>query len=156
RLACGVSRDGSKASNVARAARAYGLTARGCRMEPEELRGLPLPLIVFWNFNHFVVVDGFGTEKVYLNDPASGPRAVSWAEFGRSFTGMALVVGKGPEFRPGGELPRLSDALARRLSGSGLALTFALLTGLALILPGLIVPAFIRVFVDRYLVAGSE
>jgi NHLM bacteriocin system ABC transporter peptidase/ATP-binding protein len=156
RVECGVSRDGSKASNVVRAARRYGLNAKGLKREPDKLGDLKLPFIVFWNFNHFVVVEGFKPGKVFLNDPATGPRIVTDAEFDQSFTGVILAIEKGPEFKPGGENPGILAALASRLPGTAPSIGYLLLAGLALVIPGLVVPVFSKVFVDEILVKHFE
>jgi NHLM bacteriocin system ABC transporter peptidase/ATP-binding protein len=152
RVECGVSRDGSKASNVVRAARRYGLNAKGLKREPDKLGDLALPFIVFWNFNHFVVVEGFKPGKVFLNDPATGPRVVTAEEFDQSFTGVILAIEKGPEFKPGGDNPGILSALASRLPGTAPSIGYLLLAGLALVIPGLVVPVFSKVFVDEILV----
>ena len=153
RVACGVSRDGAKAANILKAARSYGLEASGMRTEVNGLAKSPLPAIVFWNFNHFLVVEGAGPRGVWVNDPAQGPRRVSWEEFDRSFTGVTLEVKPGPDFEPGGTRPRLVGALASRLSRVSPAAPLALcvVAGLALSIPGLIVPAFLKIFVDLVL-----
>ncbi|CDK97859.1 ABC transporter related protein [Magnetospirillum gryphiswaldense MSR-1 v2] len=152
RYACGVSRDGSKASNIVKAARAYGLKAKGFKMEPAGLRKLPLPLVVFWNFNHFVVVEGYGGGKVLLNDPATGPRAVSDLEFDESFTGVALAFETGPEFQTGGQPASAWNSLKGKLEGVKTPLLYLLATSLALSIPALLLPSFQRVYVDYYLI----
>ncbi|HEY5847557.1 MAG TPA: NHLP family bacteriocin export ABC transporter peptidase/permease/ATPase subunit [Microlunatus sp.] len=154
RQACGVSRDGSKASSILKAARTYGLAAKGFRKEPRELKTLSMPVIAFWEFNHFVVVDGFSHGQVYLNDPASGPRIITDEEFDRSFTGIVLTFEPSEEFTRGGRFPSLTASLRRRLRGSRAALVYGILAGLALIIPGLLIPAFSRIFVDGVLVGG--
>ena len=155
RVACGVSRDGSKALNIVKAARGFGLLSKGYKKEPADLRSLPIPMIAFWNFNHFIVVEGFTSERVYLNDPAYGPRVVSANEFDESFTGVVLVFEKGPDFVPGGEKPSIVRALKSRLPGSRLALAYAVMATLALVLPGMVIPVFQKIFVDDILIQGS-
>jgi NHLM bacteriocin system ABC transporter peptidase/ATP-binding protein len=158
RVQCGVSRDGSKASNVLKAARAYGLLSKGFKSELEGLKKYKLPFIIFWNFNHFVVVDGFDYEKqlVFLNDPAAGPRTISIEEFDQAFTGVVLTFEKGPEFKPSSENRSIISALQKRLVGSEIGLLYVVLASLALIIPGLIIPIFSRVFIDDILVNGRD
>ncbi|MBD2165413.1 NHLP family bacteriocin export ABC transporter peptidase/permease/ATPase subunit [Calothrix membranacea FACHB-236] len=156
RLACGVSRDGSKASNILSAARIYGMQAKGFKVDLDGLRKLECPYIVFWNFNHFLVVEGFSKDKIYLNDPATGPRRVSPQEFDQSFTGVVLVLEPSAEFRPGGRKPSLTVALWDRLQSSLGALVYCVIAGLLLVIPGLAIPAFSQTFVDHVLIEGRN
>lgn len=154
RVECGVTRDGSKAGNVCRAARKYGFIAKGYRKEPAALREMRVPMIVFWNFNHFLVLEGFKNGKVYINDPMSGPRVITEEEFDMSFTGVVLTFEQTADFKKGGSKPSLMGALRRRLKGSEMGLIFVLLASLLLVIPSLVIPTFTRMFVDDVLVRG--
>ena len=156
RQACGVSRDGSKASNIIKAAKSYGLHAKGWKYELATLSKTATPLIVFWNFNHFLVVEGFGKDVVYLNDPATGPRKVTYEEFDQAYTGVALTFAAGPQFQKKQDGGRALAALWSRLRGSRQALVYVILVGLLLVGPGLLVPSFGRIFVDEILIAGQR
>lgn len=153
REACGVSRDGSKASNVLKAGRNYGLNCKGVRETIKTVMDLPCPFVVFWNFNHFLVVEGFDRKKniVYLNDPAYGHRTVTMGEFDESFTGVVLVFEPSEHFQKGGRKFSLPDAIITRLSGAHEALKYLFLSGLILTLPGLVIPAYTRVYLDNVL-----
>ncbi len=155
RHACGVSRDGSNAANILKAARNYGMVAKGYKREPDDLKKMAMPIVVFWNFAHFLVVEGFGKDKVYLNDPASGPRVVSQEEFNDSFTGVTLAFEKGPAFTPGGDPPSVWGPLLERLKGHRTSLVYVSLCTFTLVLPGLVMPVYSRVFVDHVFVGGA-
>lgn len=149
---CGVSRDGSKASNILKAARNYGFQAKGFKKGLKQLQELRPPYIVFWNFNHFIVVEGFRQQRVYLNDPASGPRHVSLEEFDQGYTGVVLVLEPGSEFTKGGRKPSMMLSLWSRMGSAVGALVYCLVAGFFLTLVGLAVPVFSQVFVDDILV----
>ena len=153
---CGVSRDGSSARNVLKAARFYGLNANGYRYEPEVLKEHgSFPCIIHWNFNHFVVLDGFRGGKAYLNDPARGAYSVSMETFDESFTGVCLQFEPSDTFVPAGKPKSMLSFAAKRLKGTGAAIAFTALTGMIAALMGFIHPAFSRVFLD-HLLNGSD
>ncbi len=151
RVECGVSRDGSKAGNILRVARKYGFDADGYKVEAEDLFSDPadLPCIVFWEFNHFLVIEGRRNNKVFLNDPAVGPRTVAWEEFDKKFTGVVLLIQPGENFSKQGKKPSMLSGLFSRLGRGWSALLLIILTSLALIIPGLAAPTFSKVFVDN-------
>lgn len=152
RVSCGVSRDGSKASNILKAARNYGMQAKGFKKEIKQLVEIKPPYIVFWNFNHFLVVEGFVGDRVWLNDPGTGPRSVTIQEFEEAYTGVVLVIETGPEFKKGGRQPNIINALWTRLKGSSGELLFCILAGFFLVIPELIIAAGSQVFVDNILI----
>ncbi|MEQ9557340.1 MAG: NHLP family bacteriocin export ABC transporter peptidase/permease/ATPase subunit [Rhodospirillales bacterium] len=156
RIACGVTRDGSKASNVLKAARSYGFSAKGFKKEPEDLTSLPTPSIIHWNFNHYVVFEGFKDAKAYLNDPGSGPRVVSQEEFDQSYTGVVLAFEPSPDLRRRGRAPSILASMRSRLENSRAALFYVLAVSLLLVVPGIAIAGFSRIFVDEILVAGKE
>ncbi|GGU15384.1 NHLP family bacteriocin export ABC transporter peptidase/permease/ATPase subunit [Streptomyces daghestanicus] len=159
RIACGVSRDGSRASNVLKAARSHGLTAKGMQMDLAALAGVTAPAVLFWEFNHYVVYDGMGRRLgrrgVFVNDPAEGRRFVPLEEFDGSFTGVVLTMEPGPDFRPGGRRSGVLGALPARLRGTAGTLSAAVLASLLLVLVGAAVPALSRTYVDMFLIGGQ-
>jgi NHLM bacteriocin system ABC transporter peptidase/ATP-binding protein len=159
RAACGVSRDGAKASHVLAVARSHGLVAQGFRMEAQRIADVRKPAIIYWAFSHFLVVEGvrkrFGKTRVAVNDPARGPRYIDWAEFDSGFTGVVLTFKPGPQFRRGGHRTTVAEALLARRQPTGSAAALVLLASLLLVVPGLASPAFTRVFIDDILTGSA-
>jgi|SRR6185312_5919206 len=156
RVACGVSRDGSKASNLVRAARTFGLAAKGFRKEPSTLHELPMPCIIHWNFNHFVVLEGIDGNCVSINDPAIGRRLLDMNELDLAFTGVALAMEPTEAFRKVGSKPKGLRLLLRELRGSRGAVALVVAVSLALIIPGIVIPGFTKVFVDEILIRNNQ
>ena len=157
RIDCGVSRDGSNARNMFRAARRYGLEAKGYQVEVESLRAEgTFPCIIHWNFNHFVVLCGFRGNKACINDPARGTIRVSMEEFDRSFTGICLTFSPGAAFQPGGKRKSTLNFARKRLSGAGAAVAFVTLTTIIGYLFTVLNPAFARFFMDRLLTGENR
>lgn len=154
RIACGVSRDGLKATNIIKAAKEFGLEAKGYSKSIEKLMQIQTPSIIFWNFNHFLVLEGFTKKKVYLSDPAQGRYQVTHDEFDEAYTGVVLTFNPGEKFEKGNEKRGLMSSLASRISNSKLSIIYLILASLFLVIPGLVIPSFIKIFIDKYLING--
>ena len=157
RLDCGVSRDGANAKNIMRAARSYGMTAKGFRYEPEALRKKgKFPCIIHWNMNHFVVCCGFRGRYAYINDPARGNLKIPMDEFDRSFTGICIFITPSDAFEPGGKRKSMLTFACRRLTGAGTSLAFLLLATILGYFFSVLNPAFSRFFMDRLLTGENR
>ena len=148
---CEVSRDGSSAASILRASRHYGLECSGLSIRAHQLKMLKLPLILFWQFSHFVVLEGFDGSSFFLNDPSTGRRRLSAEEFSKGYSGIALRFKRGADFSPGGKPPGLFGRLGTLVVGSWSEITGVIACGFLLTLLALIVPASLSVFVDDVL-----
>ena len=156
RVDCDVSTNGSSAKNIIVAARSYGMNAKAWRLEPEDLlEEGPFPCIIHWGFNHFVVLCGFKGKKAVLNDPARGRVIVDWEEFDEQFTGVCITIEPGEEFQPSGKRKTVFSYAKDRLSGTGTAVAFVVLTTTITSLLGIITPIFNRIFLDRLLTGAN-
>lgn len=155
RIETGVSRDGCNAGNIMRAAKKYGLECHGYRREPEDLKKLTPPCIIHWNFNHFVVFEGFKGKYAYINDPAMGRRRLTMEELDDSFTGIVLTFKTTPSFTKEKRKNTLLKFVSTRLKGQYNVLFKLLFIGLLLVFPGLVLPVLSQVFMDDVLVAGN-
>ena len=157
RIDCGVSRDGSNARNIYLAAKGYGLDVDAYRMSPLDLKeNGTFPCIIHWNMNHFVVLDGFKGKYVYLNDPARGTVKVSWEEFDQSFTGVVLMMQPSDRFVLDGKPKSTLGFAGKRLTGSGTAVVFVMLTTGIAYLFGIANSATSRIFMDRILSGSNQ
>lgn len=152
REACGVSRNGSDAARMVKAAERYGLEATGLERPASALDALPLPHVVYWNQNHFVVVEGYDGDRVHVNDPALGRRTIARAAFEEGYAGLVLLFQPGPDFSPGGPRRRVLGSLLARLERSRREVGFLIVSGLLLVVPGLVMPLASQVFIDQILI----
>ena len=149
---CGVSRDGTKASTILKAARNYGLEAKGYRYSLEALQTeATFPCIIHWEFNHFVVLDGFKKGKAVINDPAQGKTEIPLERFKKSYTGICLEFKPGEHFKPDGKRKSMWSFVRERLRGTSTAAAIVFLTTIVTSVISVINPALSRIFLDRLL-----
>ena len=152
RQECGVNRDGSKAVNIMKAARKLNCEVHGYRWEADNVREEgEFPMIIHWEFNHFVVLEGIKGDIAFLNDPAMGRRTVHWDEFLTSYTGIAITVKPAENFQPSGHKYNVVKAIYEKLLQDKWAMFFLIILSLCMIIPGLASPVFSQIFLDDIL-----
>lgn len=152
RYQCGVSRDGCNVSNLMQCARNYGLDSEVYSLDIKDLKKLRIPCILQWKNKNFVVLEGFGPNDVYVNDPAKGPHKISYAEFTKNFSGNTLLLKKTDAFVKSGSPPRFLSLLLERIKiVTPYALLALFILQLCVIVLGLLPPSFSRVFLDNFL-----
>lgn len=156
RIDSGVSRDGCKASNILKAARNLGFEAKGFKKSFESLLQVQAPVIIHWNFNHFLVFEGVKGKFAYLNDPAIGKRKITLQELDDGYTGIVLTFTPREDFVKEKNRKTFLSLIKKRVLGEKQSLLALLLVGILLIFPGLLLPLFSEFFIDRILVGGNE
>ncbi|MDE0135548.1 MAG: cysteine peptidase family C39 domain-containing protein [Acidimicrobiaceae bacterium] len=151
RAACRVTRDGSSAADLVAAGRSYGLKLTGWRMETDGLARLDSPAILFWEFNHFVVLEGMRRGRYFLNDPANGRHSVSEETIDRAFTGVVLTAEREADWQGGRKPPGIVRKLWPWLGPAKGALVFSVLAGLLATAPVAALPILLGLFVDSVL-----
>ena len=156
RIECGVTRDGSNAKNLMRAGKRFGLEVHGYRKELDGLLALPVPCIIHWNFNHFVVWEGVKGGYCYINDPAEGHRKLTLEDVDACFTGVVLTFKRTADFVPSKKTDTLLSFVKQRLEGQYGELMALAAIGVLLIFPGFVVPVFSQFFIDEILIGGND
>ena len=152
RESCGVNRDGSNVKQLLEAGNRYGLKARAYRCSGEKLQQQGrYPCIVFWGFNHFLVVEGFAGNHALLSDPAQGRVRVEMEEFLDNFTGIVLEFEPGPSFRQGGHARSPLLSLPTTLVPYAGTLFQLLVVATAQAVITLLVAGLTSTFIDRFL-----
>ncbi len=157
RLDCNVSRDGSTAKYIILAAKHHNMNAKGFRMSIDSLKKeTEFPVIIHWNFNHFVVLCGFYKDNAVINDPAAGRVLIDMVEFDRSFTGIVLKFSPSENFLPLGKPKSMTTFIRKRLKGNKKALAIIVFMGFILSILELIKSVFYKIFTDNILLGNSE
>ena len=156
RIETGVSRDGCNAKNILRAARKFGMEAKGYKKSLEGLLEMEAPCIIHWNFNHFVVWEGVQGKYAYINDPAMGRRKLTMEELDDCYTGVVLAFQPTESFEKSKKKKTLMSFIKKRLMGQTGTITALFTIGLLMVFPGMVIPVFSQFFIDEIISAGHD
>jgi len=161
RYASGVGRSGVDLDGLRLAAGAFGFDVTHFDVL-QLMSGDPtpsdicMPVIAEWSGRHAVVLEGRSGDSWNVIDPIVGRRSISLTQAQASLTGSALSLTPNSSFQPTPRPPGILRTLMQRHAVSRIGLAFVILSGLALVVPGILTPGLIRLFVDSYLETGDR
>jgi ATP-binding cassette, subfamily B, bacterial len=156
RAASGTGREGTNAGGIIAAARRYGLEARAVKADLDDLGCLPPGSVLHWNFDHFIVFEKITPRGVTAVDPAVGRRFIPAAEFGASYTGVAIALEPGDGFVRGGKAHASTFRYLRPIAGQFVLARRVLLLSVLVQLLALAVPLFTAAVVGRIVPDGDR
>ena len=152
-----VSLKGATLSQIMAVAAKLQFSCRPLRLELSHLGQLQLPCILHWDLNHFVVLCRVGKRGVTVLDPASGKTHLTLDEFSKHFTGIALELSPGVDFkREIAPHPISLSQLTGRVSGIWRSLGLVLMLSIALQVFVLLAPFLMQWVVDHALIAADR
>lgn len=151
RVSCGVSRDGVNAFNIIRAAESYNLSGKGYEVDAKNINEVHTPAILYWENNHFVVLEGVKKDRVYINDPATGPRVIHFDDFKRQFSRVVLEFERKPNFQKKAFPSTILDAIKKRVAPFYGSLIFLFFVQICVVILSLAMPIFTQIFIDKIL-----
>src|SRR5215470_18698282 len=155
RQLCHTATDGTSLKALSCAATELGLAARALKVSFRNLPMMPLPAIVHWEGNHWIVVHDVDAQFVRVADPGRGLRKLPRREFEAKWTGYAALFDYTPAFEQAPEskgtlawvLPFLSRFKVILLQAFGLAVVVSFLQ--------LLFPVFTQIVVDKVIVKND-
>src|SRR5690606_28729017 len=152
-----ISSRGATMAQLMQIAGALDLAPRPVKVELEHLERIPLPAILHWEFNHFVVLTSVRGGRYTLHDPARGRRVLTRAEVSRHFTGVCLELAPTTQFRPRREKRTVSlFDLIGGLHGMRSAIAQILLLAASLVVFAALAPFFMQWVVDHAVVSNDR
>jgi ATP-binding cassette, subfamily B, bacterial CvaB/MchF/RaxB len=151
-----ISLKGATLTELMRIATTLGLQTRPVRLDLAEMQELKTPCILHWNLNHFVVLKKATRTGIQIHDPARGKRTLKYAEVSEQFTGVALELMPGMDFKKKEDKQSLKlSGLFGRVVGLKRSLVQVFILAAALEAFGLVAPFFSQWIIDDALISGD-
>ncbi|MEY2537775.1 MAG: ATP-binding cassette, subfamily bacterial [Verrucomicrobiota bacterium] len=155
RQLCHTATDGTSLKALCRAASELGLAARALKVSLRNLPMMPLPAIVHWEGNHWIVLYDVDQQQVRVADPALGLQKIPRREFEAKWTGYAALFDYTTAFEKAPESKAALAWIVPFLAKFKVILLQVLGLSVAVSFLSLLFPVFTQMVVDRVIVEND-